>query len=103
MNPIRLKDMALSNTEWVTIFDNTVHDGTIEADTLYRPEDLIYEDSFHTKKTMTRILNNRAVDLTLRLLREGRKITFKDGEKSERVIAAVSPPLYVRHYKNSIA
>jgi hypothetical protein len=96
--PIRLKDLALTYDQFLTIRNYTVNDGTVVVDTLYRDPAFIQADFFHTKSTNERIAVRNAVDLTVRLLRSGVRIIFNDGHKSTREIQKFSQPLYDKFY-----
>src|SRR5687767_9184266 len=100
-NPIRLKHLALTNSQWLTILHYTANDGTVIADTLDRDKSTIEADFMHSKATNERIAQTNAADLAIRLLRSGVKITFLDGDKSLKIIQKLSPPLYDKFYSQS--
>jgi hypothetical protein len=99
LQPIRLKHMALTMPQYLTIRNYTNNNGDVEVDSLYRDPLTISADFLHSKQTMERIAKNNATTLTCHLLSKGVKIKFMDGEKSESVIAKLSPPLYDKHYR----
>ncbi len=95
-NPIRVKDLSFTMPEWLIIYNNTVHNNTVIADTLIRKDEDIKADYFHSVETNKRICMNRAADLSLSLLRQGIIITFLDDSINH--IRKMSPPLYNKYY-----
>lgn len=96
--PLRLKDLAFNSDEWALLFSSVKHDGSVLADTLFRRDDMIQRDFFHSKETNIRIRRNNAVDLCLVLLRNNIRVEFVDGLNSSNVIRKISPPLWNKFY-----
>lgn len=95
--PLMLKSLSMDYGLFTQIKNNCSHNNDIVCDTLINPNS--EADFFHNSVTMEKINSSKAVDLFIRLIKQGYKISFKDGKGSTDLIKIFSPPIYDRLYK----
>jgi hypothetical protein len=96
-HPLRLKSLSMDYGLFTQIKNNCSHNNDIVCDTLINPNS--EADFFHNSITMKKINSSKAVELFIRLIKQGYKISFKDGKGSTDLIKTFSPPIYDRLYK----